>query len=73
MCGENIENQAQLLSKLEEKQKTLFESLFLIFLVIIIVNLFNDLNLLCVFRGWKAKHLLGRDWLCDYYVCKDLM
>ena len=43
MWGENIEIQAPLLSKHEEKRKTMFELLFLIFLVIIIMNLFKQL------------------------------
>ena len=39
---ENIEIQAPLLLELEEKQKSLFEFLFLIFLIIIIMNLFKQ-------------------------------
>ena len=41
--GENIEIQAPLLSKLENKHKILFEFLFLILLVIIIMNFFKRL------------------------------
>ena len=40
-----IENQAPLLSEFEEKHKTLFEFLFLIFFIIIIMSLFKQLVL----------------------------
>ena len=40
-----VENQAPLPSEFEEKQKTLFEFIFLIFLIIIIMSLFKQLVL----------------------------
>ena len=45
LCGENIEIKAPLLLELEEKLKSLLEFLFLIFLIIIIMNLFKQLVL----------------------------
>ena len=50
--GENIEIQVPLLSEHEEKQKALFEFLFLIFSVIIIMNLLK--RLVIVMCHWEG-------------------